>query len=114
MIRCEILGIIKLMICLLTMSLITLSTWTGGSIREAKAAVSGDFVYIISNSEVTITDYIGTDTEVDIPATLDKFPVTGIGFDAFSDNQLASVTISNSITSVEDHPIFFRKEKCDR
>lgn len=96
----SLLEIRKLTICLLTLALITLGWWTGGSIREAKADAFGDFVYTISNSEVTITDYTGTDTEVDIPATIIGDPVTSIGYQAFYDKKLTSVTIPNSVTSI--------------
>ncbi|MFC4302010.1 leucine-rich repeat protein [Cohnella boryungensis] len=100
MMRSNLLEIRKLMICLLTLALITLGWWTGGSIREAKADAFGDFVYTTSNSEVTITKYNGTDKEVDIPSTINGYPVTSIEELAFTNKQLTSVTIPNSVTNI--------------
>lgn len=47
MMQWSLLEIRKLMICLLKLALITLGSWTGGIIQEAKAA--GDFEYIESS-----------------------------------------------------------------
>ncbi|TCZ75730.1 fibronectin type III domain-containing protein, partial [Paenibacillus albiflavus] len=98
MMRSNLLEIRKLLICLLTLALITVGSWTGGSIQEAKAA--GDFEYTTSNSEVTITGYTGMDTEVDIPPVIGGYPVTSIGDLAFYNKQLTSVTIPDGVTSI--------------
>ncbi|MGN0517240.1 MAG: leucine-rich repeat domain-containing protein, partial [Acutalibacteraceae bacterium] len=53
---------------------------------------------------VTITDYVGTDTDVVIPASIDGYSVTSIGSSAFSGctrlRRLTSVTIPDSVTSI--------------
>jgi hypothetical protein len=49
---------------------------------------------------ITITGYIGTSKDVRIPAKIDKIPVTVIGDFAFNNDQLASVTIPNSVTHI--------------
>lgn len=60
-----------------------------------------DFIYSISNGEVTITGYKGIDTEVVIPDTIEGVPVTSIGNRAFQYcRNLTSITIPNSVTSI--------------
>ena len=87
---------------------------------------TGDLNYTISdNGEVTITGYTGSPTTVNIPATIESKPVTAIGNDAFSacyslesitfgadsqlksigygafwDCNLTSITIPSSVTSI--------------
>ena len=46
---------------------------------------SGDYIYrLYENGEAQIVQYIGHDSTVTVPATLDGHPVTAIGDDAFS------------------------------
>ena len=60
-----------------------------------------DFTYIISNGEVTITDYTGTATELEIPSEIDGYPVTIIESSAFYQcSTLEIVTIPKSVTSM--------------
>ncbi|MDF9836695.1 uncharacterized protein YjdB, partial [Breznakia sp. PF5-3] len=50
------------------------------------AKISGDFSYeVSSNGTAEITNYIGDDTELEIPDTLDGYKVTKIGYGAFSE-----------------------------
>jgi predicted metalloprotease len=49
---------------------------------------------------VEITDYIGGKWEVRIPSRINNLPVTSIGNDAFSNKNLVSVVIPNSVTSI--------------
>ena len=63
--------------------------------------VTGDFVYTLSNNQVTITRYMGTGGAVTIPAYLNFYPVVSIGQQAFEFSTfLTSVTIPNSVTSI--------------
>ena len=63
--------------------------------------VTGDFVYTLSNNQVTITRYMGTGDAVTIPAYLNFYPVVSIGQQAFEFSTfLTSVTIPNSVTSI--------------
>jgi len=74
---------------------------------------SSDFDYTISAGNVTITDYLGTGSDVDIPATFSYagtvYPVTAIGDNAFRGNgiqgdgngvYLTSLVIPNSVVTI--------------
>lgn len=59
------------------------------------------FEWSVSGSSITITDYIGTDTAVIIPASIDGLPVTAIGSYAFaSTRKLTSITLPGTITTI--------------
>jgi len=49
-----------------------------------------------------ITKYIGFKQEVSIPPVINKLPVTGIGDYAFAETGLTSITLPNSLTSIEE------------
>jgi hypothetical protein len=59
------------------------------------------FTYTTGTSTITITGYIGTNTTVIIPGTINGLPVTSIGSDAFENKAtLISVTIPSSVTNI--------------
>ena len=69
--------------------------------------IDSDFTYTIKNDKATITKYIGTDTEVEIPSEIEGHPVTTIGPEAFYNCiDLTSITIPSSVTSIEDYAFF--------
>ena len=64
-----------------------------------------DITYgITSPTEVMVVDYTGTDTEVEIPETVNdrgtNYTVTAIGNGAFQDKGLTGVTISSNVVSI--------------
>ncbi len=60
-----------------------------------------NFTYTISNGQATITGYTGNGGDVVIPLSIDGYPVTTIGDDAFYwCDSLKSVTIPNSVTYI--------------
>jgi len=66
-----------------------------------QASDSSDFTYTTNSGEVTITSYVGAGGDVSIPDTIEGFPVTTIGNDAFYQcYSLTSVTIPDSVTTV--------------
>ena len=62
------------------------------------------FTYVTNSSAITITGYIGSGGAVTIPSTINGYPVTSIGANAFQN--LASVTsvmIPNSVNNIGDN-----------
>ena len=72
------------------------------------AAKSGDYTYTVSNGKATITDVsTSLSGELVIPDTLDGYPVTAIGYQAFYRcDKLTAVTIPNGVTEI-GHQAFY-------
>lgn len=74
-----------------------------GRSRTATAETSGDYEYSINigGTTCTITKYNGSESDVNIPTTLDSYSVTAIGDQAFNScTSLSSITIPDSVTSI--------------
>ena len=75
------------------------NTQTGATFTVTVAAATSKFYF--DETTGTITKYNGTDTVVVIPPTINSWPVTKIGEDAFQDNTtITSVTIPASVTEI--------------
>jgi BspA type Leucine rich repeat region (6 copies) len=65
------------------------------------AIVQAQYIYTTNNGAITITGYTGSGGAVVIPATINGYPVIGIGDNAFYEcYNLMSITIPNSVTSI--------------
>lgn len=72
---------------------------SGDSAEESKT--EADFRYMVENGMAIITSYIGTDRQIEIPATIDGYTVCAVGERAFMDNaKLTSVMIPKTVTSI--------------
>jgi uncharacterized repeat protein (TIGR02543 family) len=63
----------------------------------------GDFIwYELDGGVVEVATYIGTDTVITVPDTLNSMPVVGIANSAFSSMAFTSVTVSDGVTYIGD------------
>ena len=68
---------------------------------------SENWQYEVIGDEVTLTKYIGTDTQAIIPEELGGYPVTTIGAACFKDNTtLKSVRMTENITTIGESAFF--------
>ncbi|MGN1122993.1 MAG: leucine-rich repeat domain-containing protein [Eubacterium sp.] len=82
-----------MMLCLLTgiISVSNLVTY---------AASNDNYNYLVKNSEVTITKYIGSEKDVVIPETIDGLPVVAINQSAFYSSQITSVVMPDTLKTI--------------
>ncbi len=67
--------------------------------KDAKKYTDGDYLVRIINSEdVAIYGYLGSDSNIVIPAEIDGYNVTKIDSGAFKDSKITSVIFSSSLT----------------
>ena len=62
--------------------------------------------YSISNGEVTIEKYTGSDTSLTIPATIEGKPVTKIKGYAFNGSSVTSVVLPSSLTQIDGYAFY--------
>ncbi len=71
------------------------------NVVTVNAATEGNFTYVVSNGEATITGYSGNDSNVLIPSTLNNYTVTSIKDRAFYQNfKIESITIPSSVKNI--------------
>ena len=66
----------------------------------------GDYLYLISGGNATITRYAGTGGVISIPSTLGGYNVVAIGGGAFAYCPVTSVTIPDSVVSIGDYAFY--------
>jgi len=65
------------------------------------------WTYTISNGEVTITGFGGTEAVVVVPSSIQGFPVRIIDAEAFANNQtITSIIIPQSVTTIRAYAVF--------
>ncbi len=83
------------------------------TVYHESATDSELFEYTINNGEVTITGYVGADTDVVIPSRIEGYPVTTIGEYAFSSlGDITSVVIPYSVRAIGNYA-FYRCESIE-
>lgn len=79
------------------------------AVIPARAAVEGELIYQVFDGQVTIIDHVcGSKQEYVIPDTIEGYPVTTIGYEAFYDcSCITELTIPGSVTVIEKNAFTF-------
>jgi hypothetical protein len=77
-----------------------------GCLLLASSAAQTQFTWTTNNGMITITEYHSTADVVTIPSSINNLPVTAIGTNAFRSANVSSVTIPDSVTSIEDSAFY--------
>ena len=70
---------------------------------EVAAKISGDYAYdLIDDTTIQITNYNGDDVEVNVPAKIDGYTVTKIGYGAFAEcKSIQKVTLPDTLKTID-------------
>lgn len=60
-----------------------------------------EFEYIKENGGITITKYVGKQTNVKIPNKIEQLPVLKIGENAFADTKVKNITLPSGCTTID-------------
>lgn len=82
-------------------AVLLISTSALSGCGKPNASPIEDFSYEFEDGNVTITGYTGKDREIIIPDVIDERPVTVIGEKAFEGYDLTSITIPETVTTIE-------------
>ncbi len=75
------------------------------------ATIEGDeYTYELYEEYIKIIEYVGEDVEVVIPSEINDKPVTVIGSLCFNKKPVVSVTIPNSIETIENSAFYYAEE----
>ena len=77
------------------------------AVQDAANAPLFDFEFTLDNTAVIVTRYNGTAADVTIPSRYKGKPVTAIEHAAFFNSAVTSVTIPDSVTSIDDNAFGF-------
>lgn len=77
------------------------------AVQDAANAPLFDFDFILNNTAVIVIRYKGTAADVTIPSRYKGKPVTMIDHAAFFNSAVTSVTIPDSVTSIDDNAFGF-------
>lgn len=77
------------------------------AVQDAANELLFDFEFTLNNTAVTVTRYKGTAADVTIPSRYKGKPVTAIEHAAFFNSAVTSVTIPDSVTSIDDNAFGF-------
>ncbi len=73
---------------------------------EYNKQTEGDYTYVVSNGSAYITAYIGSGTDVVVPATLGGYPVVYIGTIFYENTTIETVSLPSTITALDSYAFY--------
>ena len=73
-----------------------------GAEKEGEILTMADFQYMLTDSKVTIIRFLGDAETVEIPETINGYPVTGIGEEVFAEGTVKQVKLPKSIIIIHE------------
>ena len=74
----------------------------GYYVGVTNVVTDGDYKYAtLTSGDVSIIEYLGNDTEIDLTVLDFGAPITAIGGSAFEDKGIASITLPDTLTSIQ-------------
>lgn len=77
---------------------------------EPDIVENGFSYYIINSNELMVTQYSGDSKNVQIPESYNSYSITSIGPNAFSDSDIETITMSDSIKEIQSYAFASCKE----
>ena len=88
------------------------SGWSGYTGTYGIDAATGESVPLYTYEQngdengITITKYNGNSTYLNIPAEIDGYTVTRIGYNAFENKSIVNLTIPDTVTEIDDYAFY--------
>lgn len=77
---------------------------SGGIYSSAEEATNDNYKYVVmDDGSIMITEYLGNDSEVNIPSKIDGKTVTAIEFNGRAYTKITEITIPHTVTKVEGY-----------
>lgn len=103
--------IMKKTITLLLSVLILISSIPAGGIYASAEEAQSDYKYELSDDgSIKLTEYLGSETVVNLPSEIDGKTVTAISYTVFDNNDITEVNIPETVSKIDDFT-FLRSKK---
>lgn len=103
--------IMKKTITLLLSVLILISCIPAGGIFASAEEAQSDYKYeLLEDGSIKLTEYLGSETVVNLPSEIDCKTVTAISYTVFDNNDITEVNIPETISEIDDFT-FLRSKK---
>ena len=94
----------RILSIILALSLMFSLAAVTGITASAETLTSGDYDYYLNSyGTVVLSAYKGADSEIAVPSEIDGKPVTSVGKAFYNNQELKSITLPDSVTSIDQN-----------